>query len=152
MMSKQCTGKSFSFLHMLSLNIRWKTWSASLSRPAWWRAKTAHNYSKQVQGKKRNFASELWLYLHEKLWAFGHEQLDDEGRREARDGAEDHKQPPALKVYEAQREMGPCFWNDQPSQACQQRRSLRQRFCRFHQHREDAGPLAAISPSPLAFT
>lgn len=76
-----------------------------------------------------NFAGEPLSHLHEKLWAFGHEQLYDEGRREARDGAEDHKQPPALEVHKAQREMGPGFWNDKPGQTCQQRHSLHQRPC-----------------------
>lgn len=66
-------------------------------------------------------------YLHEKLWAFGHEQFNDEGRRKARDGAEDHKQPPALKVHKAQRETSPGFWNHQPGQTCQQRHTLHQR-------------------------
>lgn len=74
--------------------------------------------------EKRSFAGEPLSYLHEKLWAFGHEQLNDEGRREARDGAEDHKQPPTLEVHKAQREMGPGFWNHQPGQTCQQRHSL----------------------------
>lgn len=66
----------------------------------------------------------FFSYLHEKLGAFGHEQLEDEGRREAGKGAENHKQPPALKVQRAHREMGPGCWNHQPGQTCEHRLSF----------------------------
>lgn len=59
-------------------------------------------------------------YLHEELGALGHEQPEDEGRREAGNRAEHHKQPPALKVQRAKREMGPGPWNHQPGQTCTQ--------------------------------
>lgn len=63
----------------------------------------------------------FFSYLHEKLGAFGHEQLEDEGRREAGNRAENHKQPPALKVQKAHRKMGPGRWNHQPGQTCEHR-------------------------------
>lgn len=83
-------------------------------------------------GQNRNFGEGAFFpYLHEELWTFGHEQLNDKGRWDARDGAEDHKQPPALEFHKAQGEMGPCLWNHQPGQTCQQRHGLHQRltFC-----------------------
>lgn len=72
----QHTGNSLSFLHVLSLNIRWKTWSASLSRPAWSRAQMEQNYSKQVQGLKRKEGTLLkslffvppWETLGSRAW------------------------------------------------------------------------------------
>lgn len=58
--------------------------------------------SGKFRGKWELCKGAFFSYLHKKLWAFGHEELNDEGRREARDGAKDHKQPPALKVHKAQ--------------------------------------------------
>lgn len=57
----------------------------------------------------------FFKYLHEELGALGHED-EDEGRREAGDGAEGHKHPPALEVQRAQREERSGSWYHHPGQ------------------------------------
>lgn len=128
------TGKSLPFLHMLSWNIWWKTCSASLSRAVWKKKKKRSDKNLKTSSGQRA-ASQIstnpafFSYLHEKLGAFRHEQLEDEGRREAGNRAENHKQPPALKVQKAHRKMGPGRWNDQPGQTCEHRHCFLMTVC-----------------------
>lgn len=128
------TGKSLPFLHMLSWNIWWKTCSASLSQAVWKKKKKRNDKNLKASSEQRaasqlSTSPAIFSYLHEKLGAFRHEQLEDEGRREAGKGAENHKQPPALKVQRAHREMGPGCWNHQPGQTCEHGHSFLMTFC-----------------------
>lgn len=99
-MTKNRTGKSFPFPHMFSSNITLKTWIASFSRAAWQRQrqKSQRQFEKILIQLSNTSASLAFTYLHEELGAFRHEQSKDEGRGEAGDRAEHHKQSPALKV------------------------------------------------------
>ncbi len=122
------TGKSFPFPHVFNANITRKTWIASFSRSAWGRQdknlKSISELKKQPVNRNVSLAFE---YLHEELWALGHEQSEEESRGEAGDRAEHHKHSPALKGQWAHRKMHRGLWNDQPGQTCTQthRQSLK---------------------------
>lgn len=117
------TGNSFPFPHMFSLNIIWKTWIASFSRPAWQRWQKCQSKLRRKKQLANISTSLAFKYLHEELGAFRHEQPEDKGRREAGNRAEHHKQSPALKVQRSQRKMCPGSWNHQPGQTCRRKQS-----------------------------
>lgn len=62
----------------------------------------------------------LFTYFYKELGAFGHE-YEDEGWREAGDGAESHKHSPALKDQRTQREEWPGSWYHHPGQTWRNR-------------------------------
>lgn len=114
------TGKSFPFLHMFSWNIIWKTRMASSSLATWRRRQMFNRAQKKKQLANIN-TSLAFKYFNEELGAFGHEESEDEGWCEAGNRAENHKQPPALKVQRSHRKIYSGAWYHQPGQTCRNR-------------------------------